>query len=80
MYPSENSNNQNEVLIKFLSPSRLKNALQNLANERNITLSALLTCPQKADPLFELGLAKGDRSSPNGSQQKMNLDKSSPKF
>jgi hypothetical protein len=42
MYQDEDSNNQNEELIKFLSPSRLKNALQNLANERNITLSALL--------------------------------------
>jgi uncharacterized protein YqfB (UPF0267 family) len=42
MYQDEDSGHQNEVLIKFLSPVRLKKALQNLANERNITLSALL--------------------------------------
>jgi len=32
----------NEVLIKFVAPRELKRALQELANERNITLSALL--------------------------------------
>ena len=32
----------NEVLIKFVAPASLKDALQELANERNITLSALL--------------------------------------
>ena len=32
----------NEVLIKFVAPGRLKNALRELAVERNITLSALL--------------------------------------
>jgi len=32
----------NEVLIKFVAPRELKRALQALANERNITLSALL--------------------------------------
>jgi hypothetical protein len=41
---SNNSNrkNINEVLIKFVAPRELKRALQELANERNITLSALL--------------------------------------
>jgi predicted transcriptional regulator len=34
--------NINEVRIKFVSPEELKQALQKLANERNITLSALL--------------------------------------
>jgi len=34
--------NINEVLIKFVAPGALKRALQNLANERNIALSALL--------------------------------------
>ncbi len=42
MYQGKDSNNQNEVLIKFLTPQKLKRALQELANERNITLSALL--------------------------------------
>ena len=37
-----NRKNINEVLIKFVAPSELKRALQELANERNITLSALL--------------------------------------
>ena len=31
-----------EVRIKFVAPEDLKQALQELANERNITLSALL--------------------------------------
>ena len=35
-------NHINEVLIKFVAPRRLKDALQELANERNITLSAVL--------------------------------------
>ena len=36
------NNNINDVLIKFVAPRNLKRALQELANERNITLSALL--------------------------------------
>ena len=32
----------NEVLIKFVAPEELKRALRELANERNIALSALL--------------------------------------
>jgi hypothetical protein len=35
-------NNKNEALIKFVAPIDLKNELQELANERNITLSSLL--------------------------------------
>jgi hypothetical protein len=35
-------NNKNEALIKFVAPDELKNALQELANERNISLSSLL--------------------------------------
>lgn len=42
MAQDKHSNNQNEVLIKFLTPQKLKRALQELANERNITLSALM--------------------------------------
>jgi molybdopterin-guanine dinucleotide biosynthesis protein A len=34
--------NTNEMLIKFMSPRELKRALQELAEERNISLSALL--------------------------------------
>ena len=34
--------NINEVRIKFVAPEDLKQHLQALANERNITLSALL--------------------------------------
>jgi len=34
--------NINEVLIKFVAPRELKRASQELANERNISLSALL--------------------------------------
>jgi hypothetical protein len=37
-----NRKNINEVRIKFVAPKDLKGALQALANERNITLSALL--------------------------------------
>jgi len=37
-----NRKNINEVRIKFVAPEDLKGALQTLANERNITLSALL--------------------------------------
>jgi hypothetical protein len=37
-----NRKNINEVLIKFVAPWELKRALQKLANERNIALSALL--------------------------------------
>ena len=32
----------NEVLVKFVAPRKLKCTLQELANERNIALSALL--------------------------------------
>jgi hypothetical protein len=42
MVQEENSNNQNEVLIKFLGPRKLKLALQELAGERNVALFALL--------------------------------------
>lgn len=42
MAQNENTNNQNDVLIKFLVPKRLKLALQERAMERNITVSALL--------------------------------------
>jgi hypothetical protein len=42
MAQTENSNHQNEVLIKFRVPRRLKLSLQERANERNITMSALL--------------------------------------
>ena len=42
-YMSNNDRkNINEVLIKFVAPKELKCALQELANERNISLSALL--------------------------------------
>ena len=40
-----NNNNykpKNEVMIKFLSPVALKNDLQKLASERNISLSSLI--------------------------------------
>lgn len=37
-----NHKNINEALIKFVAPDELKRALQDLANERNITLSSLL--------------------------------------
>ena len=39
---NNNRKSINEVLIKFVAPEELKCALQELANERNITLSALL--------------------------------------
>ena len=42
MAQNKNIENQNEVLIKFLVPRRLKHALQERAVERNITISALL--------------------------------------
>jgi hypothetical protein len=42
MSKKNNRKNINEVLIKFVAPAELKLALQDLANERNITLSALL--------------------------------------
>ena len=35
-------NNKNEALIKFVAPIDLREALQQLANERNISLSSLL--------------------------------------
>ena len=39
-----NNNNKkiNGTLIKFVAPEKLKRTLQELANERNITISALL--------------------------------------
>jgi predicted transcriptional regulator len=37
-----NNKNIGEELIKFTAPEELKRALQELANERNITLSSLL--------------------------------------
>ena len=37
-----NRKNINQARIKFVAPDALKRALQELANERNITLSALL--------------------------------------
>jgi hypothetical protein len=42
MSNDSNRKHINEVLIKFVAPRELKGALQALANERNITLSALL--------------------------------------
>jgi hypothetical protein len=42
MSQEEKSKNHNEVLIKFLAPRKLKHALEELAAERNIALSALL--------------------------------------
>jgi hypothetical protein len=38
----EGYQNYNKVLIKFLAPARLKQALLKLANERNLQLSAML--------------------------------------
>ena len=42
MTHKNNRKHINEVRIKFVTPEALKGALQELANERNITLSALL--------------------------------------
>ena len=42
MTNKNNRKNINEVRVKFVAPEELKHALQELANERNITLSALL--------------------------------------
>ena len=42
MTHNNNRKNINEVRIKFVAPAQLKEGLQALANERNITLSALL--------------------------------------
>ena len=42
MSNDSNRKHINEVLIKFVAPRELKRTLQALANERNITLSALL--------------------------------------
>jgi hypothetical protein len=42
MVQDDNQKNQNEVLIKFLATHKLKHALEELAVERNIALSALL--------------------------------------
>ncbi len=35
-------NNINEVIVRFGAPTKLRDTLQELANERNITISALL--------------------------------------
>ena len=37
-----NNSNRNEALIKFVAPVELKEALRQLAKERNIALSSLL--------------------------------------
>ena len=42
MAQTNNPKNRNEMLIKFVVPDKLKRVLQELAEERNITLSALL--------------------------------------
>ena len=42
MANNDNRKNISEVLIKFAAPKALKRALRELADERNITLSALL--------------------------------------
>ena len=42
MTNKQNTNHINEALIKFVAPKKLKSDLQDLAYERNITLSALL--------------------------------------
>jgi hypothetical protein len=42
MTNNNNRKNINEVRIKFVAPDELKSSLQQLANDRNITLSALL--------------------------------------
>jgi hypothetical protein len=42
MTHKQNRKNINEVRIKFVAPEELKLGLQALANDRNITLSALL--------------------------------------
>jgi hypothetical protein len=39
---NNNRKTTNEVLIKFLAPRELKRALRELAEERNISLAALL--------------------------------------
>jgi hypothetical protein len=42
MSQEQRSKNYNESLVKFLAPEKLKHALEQLADERNIALSALL--------------------------------------
>jgi molybdopterin-guanine dinucleotide biosynthesis protein A len=42
MARTNNYKKTSEVLIKFWAPRELKDALQELADERNISLSALL--------------------------------------
>jgi hypothetical protein len=42
MAQTNNNKNYNGMLIKFAVPDKLKCGLQELADERNITLSALL--------------------------------------
>ena len=39
---TQKNNHKNQVLIKFVAPDELKRDLQELAEERNIALSALL--------------------------------------
>lgn len=39
---TNNQNHKTQVLIKFVAPGELKRDLQELANDRNIALSALL--------------------------------------
>ena len=42
MTQTNNQKHLNETRIKFVAPDELKEALQALANERNISLSAFL--------------------------------------
>ena len=42
MSHNDSRKNINQVLVKFVAPRKLKRTLQELANERNIALSALL--------------------------------------
>ncbi len=42
MAQNKNMENQNEVLLKFLVPRKLKRDLQERAVERNIAVSALM--------------------------------------
>ncbi len=49
MVQEKNSSNQNEVLIKFLAPHKLKRALQELAVERNIALTGLVQLQETID-------------------------------
>ena len=42
MTQEQKKSNKSEALVKFLAPRRLKRALEKLAAERNVALSALL--------------------------------------